>query len=103
MSHHANEGYLPDEIRQRLGATGEFPEGKVTPEDEGEIKIAIGSKTGTVCMEFGKPIAWIGFTPQQARQIAVTLMEHAAHSYEIGHNKDAGECVNGQPKPTTEG
>ena len=96
MSHHANEGYLPEEIRKQLGATGEFPEGKVTKEDEGEIRLAIGSKTGTVFIEFGKPVAWIGFTPQQAKQIALTLLEHAAQSYDLGHNAEAADCGKGE-------
>lgn len=96
MSHHANEGYLPEEIRKQLGATGEFPEGKVTKEDEGEIRLAIGSKTGTVFIEFGKPVAWIGFTPQQAKQIALTLLEHAASAYDLGHNAEAADCGKGE-------
>ena len=96
MSHHANEGYLPEEIRKQLGATGQFPEGKVTKEDEGEIRLAIGSKTGTVFIEFGKPVAWIGFTPQQAKQIALTLLDHAEQAYDLGHNAEAADCGKGE-------
>lgn len=96
MSHHANEGYLPEEIRKQLGATGQFPEGKVTKEDEGEIRLAIGSKTGTVFIEFGKPVAWIGFTPQQAMQIASTLLDHARSAYVVGTYKPAEDCGKGE-------
>lgn len=90
MSHHANQGPPPEfpellnhldkmhELRKQLGATGQFPEGKLTPQDEGEIKIAIYHQPGKVVIDFGdKPIKWIGFSPVQARQIAMMLMEHA--------------------------
>jgi hypothetical protein len=81
MSNHAN-GPTPENLEKFanlfLGATGQFPEGKLTKEDEGEIRIAIGHTPGKVVMDFGeKPITWIGFTPVQARQIAMMLMERA--------------------------
>jgi hypothetical protein len=68
---------LYDAIMPNLGATGRFPEGKLTPEDEGEIQIAIGHKDGKVVVDFGKPTVWIGFTPAQARDIADLLMLRA--------------------------
>jgi hypothetical protein len=100
MSHHGEQPFFSDEhhthnidelsatnekMRQlfvdagiKLGATGEHPEGKLKDDDDGEIRIAIGHTPGKVVMDFGeKPIKWIGFNPVQARQIAMTLMEHA--------------------------
>ena len=83
MSHH---GDIPseflDDIRQRfgqIGATGQFPRGRLGPTDEGEIKIAIAAdpSAGIIRIEFGKPIAWIGFTPEQAREIADSLTAKA--------------------------
>lgn len=65
-----------DEIT-KLGATGRFPEGKLTPEDEGEIAYAIGQQDGKVVINFGKPTHWIGFTAEQAEDLATTLREHA--------------------------
>lgn len=87
MSHHG-PGALPPEQMDRmrkifgddiapLGATGRFPAGKLTPDDEGEIRIAIGSREGKVVIDFGKPTAWIGFDPTQARDIAACLIKHA--------------------------
>lgn len=73
MAHHSRE----DDIRDLLGATGQFPLGKLTPSDEGELKLAIGRKDGKVVLVFGKPVAWIGFTAEQAREIAQMLVEHA--------------------------
>jgi hypothetical protein len=60
-----------------FGPTGKFPQGKLTPEDEGEIQIAITDYNGKVVMDFGKPITWIGFTPDQAGEIADNLLRHA--------------------------
>jgi hypothetical protein len=83
MSNHSSYAGPPPEYfgkykDPKLGATGQFPEGKITEEDEGEIRIAIGHQPGKVIMDFGeKPIKWIGFNPVQTRQIAILLIEHA--------------------------
>lgn len=60
-----------------LGPTGRFPRGKITPADEGEIRIAIAKKDGVVILNFGKPVTWIGFPPDEARAIAALLIKHA--------------------------
>lgn len=60
-----------------LGATGEFPDGKLTPTDEGEIRIAVGNKEGRVVLDFGTPTVWLGMEPQQARDLARSLFDHA--------------------------
>lgn len=63
-----------------LGKTGLYPEGKVCPEDEGEIQIAIGSdpERSVVILDFGaKPINWLGLNPQQAVDIATSLIKQA--------------------------
>lgn len=59
--------------QQELGPTNQFPEGKIDASDKGEIKISVGKVDGKVILNFGSPVTWIGFTPQQARQIAETL------------------------------
>lgn len=66
--------------RLDLGGTGEFPQGQLTKEDEGEIQIAITHMHGEVILNFGKPIAWIGFSPEQAEQIAYSLIEKASQA-----------------------
>lgn len=89
MSHHSPEAdkQLTDALNEklekllenRLGKTGEHPRGRLTPTDEGGIRIAVGSKNGAVVIDFGTPVAWIGFSPQEARQIAESLVKHADH------------------------
>ena len=60
-----------------LGATGEYPDGKLNDTDEGELCLAIGRRNGLVSMQFGKPIAWFSFPPTQAREMAQALLTHA--------------------------
>ena len=72
MSNDARNTGLPEDVK--LGATGEFPEGKVNEHDEGEITLAVVSREGKVFVEFGKPVAWLAFGPLQAKQFALSLM-----------------------------
>jgi hypothetical protein len=63
-------------IPEGLGTTGRFPRGKIHEADEGEIKIAVAvdRKTQTVLIDFGKPVTFIGFSAEQASEIADLLM-----------------------------
>lgn len=63
---------------EKLGATGEFPDGKLSEEDEGELRMQIGlTAEGLVRMDFGKPIAWFSMHPQQACDMAAMIVKHA--------------------------
>jgi hypothetical protein len=82
----SNHGPIDPEIKRRmdalarefrLGPTGQFPQGKLTARDEGEIRVAIGTVDGKVVLNFGSSVAWIGFTPEQAREIAAAMIEQA--------------------------
>ncbi len=62
----------------KLGATGAFPEGKLDRTDEGELRFAISSTgDGLVRVDFGKPVAWFAISPNQAKELAALLMQHA--------------------------
>lgn len=77
-----------------LGDTGQYPQGALTKDDEGELRFAIGQKDGKVVVDFGKPVAWIGFDPDQAIQIALALVKQAGRikgvpfSLRIGRGED---------------
>jgi hypothetical protein len=93
MAHHGNEPFFgegePEFQRRRdlmrelltttgfRGALGEFPEGKLTKDDEGAVQFAIGERDGKVVIDFGTPMHWIGMTPQQAADFASTILKHA--------------------------
>lgn len=59
------------------GATNRFPRGKFTKGDEGELRLAVYVKDGTVVMDFGKPVAWMGLDSVAAKQMAELLIKHA--------------------------
>jgi len=60
-----------------FGATGKFPRGKLHESDEGELRLGVTVDQGTVIVAFGKPVAWLGLTPQIARDLARALVERA--------------------------
>lgn len=60
-----------------LGPTGEFPQGKLNDDDEGELTIAIGIENGKVVIRFGKEVAWLGMDADGARGMAASLIRKA--------------------------
>ena len=62
-----------------LGATGEFPDGRVTDDDEGEIRFAVAadSERGLVHIDFGKPVHWMAMTPEQATEVGMLIRAKA--------------------------
>ena len=62
-----------------LGATGQFPRGKIHKSDEGAVNMAVGHdpKTRTVIVDFGTQVVWIGLDPATARILANSIIEHA--------------------------
>ena len=61
------------------GATGEFPEGQLSPNDEGEliVQMAYDPNHKVVVVNFGKPVAWFALTPDKAVELGQLLIEHA--------------------------
>lgn len=54
-----------------------YPRGKMHPDDEGVLTTAIGIVNGRVVIDFGTPVAWIGFAPDDAVRFAVHIIEQA--------------------------
>ncbi len=63
-----------EHLLDSLGATGQFPQGKLVEHDEGEIQFAVGIRDGKVVLEFGKPVRWMGMDRHQARQLGQLLI-----------------------------
>ena len=78
MSHNSSnpeqERVLSEAMKKMFG---EFPNGRLNEDDQGAIPIAIGHQEGRVTMQFPRNLNWIGFTADQAVDIANTLIEHA--------------------------
>lgn len=63
-----------------LGATGEHPAGRLGPNDEGEIRLAVTVVGPIVQVRFGKPVAWVGLPPAEARALGALLIKHASEA-----------------------
>lgn len=61
----------------KLGATGDFPRGKLNPQDEGGLQLAITVKDGVVVIAFGKEVAWLGLDKATAISFADTIKRRA--------------------------
>ncbi len=66
-------------MNQKLGPTGDFPEGKLNPSDEGglNIGVAFDPSTQQVIINFGTPVRWIAMSPQQAKDFASLIISKA--------------------------
>lgn len=60
----------------KMGATGAHPFGKLDPQDEGELQVAIGvdKDQGVIRMVFGKPIGWLAFPSSHGRHMAKLIL-----------------------------
>ena len=63
--------------KRQTGATGDHPQGHLNKDDQGGLRMAIGTKDGVVVMDFGKPTAWIGLDRGTALALAANIAKHA--------------------------
>lgn len=88
MAHHSNDAddkYIRDLFKNAIplaspfGGTGRYPQGQLSPSDEGEIQFGVAADptNNKVVINFGKPTAWIGFDAEQAEQLAESLLSKA--------------------------
>ncbi len=86
----------------------QYPLGKLRPDDEGELKIAIYSHAQGVFVQFEKKIDWVGLDQELAVRIVVSLREAAAKvmtgpdgmSHPVAIRNEQGRVVLEFPKPT---
>jgi hypothetical protein len=60
-----------------IGSTGDFPKGQITMDDEGAIQFALKPEDGKLVIDFGTPVQWVGMTPQEACDLAGSLVKMA--------------------------
>ena len=63
----------------KLGATGDYPDGKMSDDDEGGLRMALAAdrENKVVVLNFGKSIAWIGLPKQTALALGQGIIEKA--------------------------
>lgn len=54
-----------------------YSEGQLTPDDEGDLMLAVGEKDGNVVIDFGKQIVWLGLPPDSAIELARLIHDRA--------------------------
>jgi hypothetical protein len=59
----------------------EYPRGKLNPNDEGALNIAMGMNGDTFIIDFGKPVVWIGMSRKEAQDFAMVILRHVADGY----------------------
>lgn len=69
---------LPQEVRQQIGPTHEYPLGRLDETDEGELAVALGIQQGKIVLRFGALISWLAMSPEQAIMFAEALKQKAA-------------------------
>lgn len=78
MSHHSSnpeeDGRLHKAMQEMFG---EFPDGKLNPDDAGQLPFLIGVENERVVIQYPKLIAWLGMTPDEAIGMAELLVKHA--------------------------
>jgi hypothetical protein len=62
-------------FKRQLGATGDFPRGKLNADDEGGLMLAITVRDQTLHIEFGKPVAWLAMSCDEAIRFAELIIQ----------------------------
>lgn len=77
MAETGDKSMAPEELG--LGATGEFPKGKINEDDQGELRVALGinKEHKRIIVDFGKEVAWLGMGADEARALAAGLIDVA--------------------------
>jgi hypothetical protein len=59
----------------------QFPHGKISPEDEGQLLVAIATDLakGVIFIAFPKPVKWLGLPLAEAKEIRARLDKHIAN------------------------
>jgi hypothetical protein len=58
-----------------LGATGNFPDGKISEDDEGELKFAVLTRNNKILIVFGKPVGCVDLSKDTAKKLVKALMK----------------------------
>ena len=68
-----------DPFEGKLGATGMFPDGKASEDDQGEVAFAVGidKDKKLVLMLFKNPVKWFGMRKEEALDLAKLIVEKA--------------------------
>ena len=58
-----------------LGSTGNFPDGKMSEDDKGELKFAVLTRNNNVMIIFGQPVSWLDLSKDTAKELVKGLIK----------------------------
>jgi hypothetical protein len=58
----------------KLGATGDYPIGKLSDDDEGGLMMGITVEDKRLIINFGKSLTWIGMDKETAQNLAFLIL-----------------------------
>lgn len=62
---------------KQVGATGQFPHGRVGPDDLGELKSTCYVRNGKLILDFGKELSWLAMTKGEVMAMVAGLYKMA--------------------------
>jgi len=69
--------------KTEFGKTGLHPAGVLSGTDEGGIQFGVSNYAGKVVLNFGTPVTWLGMDPQQATELANSLLNQARQANKV--------------------
>ncbi len=66
---------MADELNGPLGSTGKFPNGMASPDDSGQLRMAIYRRGDLVVMQFGTYIDWFANNAAGTRNLANKMLK----------------------------
>jgi hypothetical protein len=64
--------------QKKIGPTGEFPDGMLSPDDGGALNVGVAVDSNhNVVINFGSPVSWVAMPPENAIQFAKLLLRRA--------------------------
>jgi len=64
-------------VKGNIGPTGQFPDGKIRPDDGGELQVGITVQDGNVIIGFGTFISWVAIDKEKALAFAELIIQNA--------------------------
>jgi hypothetical protein len=61
----------------RPGPSGQFPQGKLRPDDKGGLAVAVSRRGDQVFIDFGTAVTWLALPASDCESLAVVLLKQA--------------------------
>lgn len=59
----------------KIGASGDYPRGRLNPQDKGALTLALYFHGDALVIDFGKEVTWIGMGREELRGLIAVLQD----------------------------